>query len=178
MICSKIRITKKGASVEYLEEANGGHKRTTYTSKESPLPDLPAALAAFRPYVLDLCELPRDWAETLVITTLSIREPDENGLRGLIVHFHRGMEKANGRVMLSATPFLPECGDETSDNIKTLDDATLALITAAESAAARYVDGQHGEQIDAFEGGEDDDDDEEPVEPRRKRGRQLEGVEA
>lgn len=158
MIASKIKITKKGASVDYLEQADGGTKRIVYTSKEAPLPDLPAALAAFRPYVLDLCELPTDWKETLVVTTLSIKEPDENGLRGLIVHFHRGMDKANGRVMLSATPFLPECGDETSENIKTLDDATLALIATAEAAAARYVNGEHGEQIDAFAGAEDEGD--------------------
>jgi hypothetical protein len=183
MICSKIKITKKGASVEYLQEAPGGQKRTVYTSKESPLPDLPAALAAFRNYVLDLCELPKDWFDTLVITTLSIREPDENGLRGLIVHFHRGMEKANGRVMLSATPFLPEAGDETSDNIRVLDDATIEMIEAAERAAERYVNGEHGEQIDAFsesdegDGSEQEEPEVEDDKPKRKRSRQLAAVE-
>lgn len=159
MQCTSISITKKGAVIGYLEEANGGVKRTVYKSKEAPLPDLPAALKAFIPYVINLCGLPKKWADDMVITTLSIKEPNEDGLRGLSVHWYRGIEKANGRPMQAGAPFMPEAGENTSENIFTLDDETLALIATAEAAAERYVDGEHGEQIDAF----DDDEDVEEV---------------
>lgn len=106
MQCTKIRLTKKGAEIVYLNEAKGGKRVTTYTSKEAPLPDLTNAVKAFVPWVIDLCE----------------------------------------------------------------------------RAAERYVNGEHGEQLTFDDAGEDDEDEgEETVEeekPRRKRGRQLEAVEA
>lgn len=180
MQCTKIRLTKKGAEIVYLNEAKGGKRVTTYTSKEAPLPDLTNAVKAFVPWVMDLCDLPAHHAETLVVTTLSIREPDDDGVRGLTVHFHRLVEKANGRAHIQQTPFLPEAGDNTSENIAVLDDATIELIEAAERAAERYVNGEHGEQLTFDDAGEDDEDEgEETVEeekPRRKRGRQLEAV--
>jgi hypothetical protein len=178
-----IKLTKKGGRCEYIDEnAKGGEKTIVYKSAEPPLSDYTDALKAFVPYVLDLIDAPLAWRDSIVVTGIVVKAPDADGVRGLTVSFYRLCEKANGRAMQSNTPFMPEAGDETSENVRTLDDATVELIEAAERAAARYIDGLHGEQTSIFDGADDDetDEQEEPEEeekPKRKRSRQLAAVE-
>lgn len=174
---TKIRVTDKGVDLSWTtKKADGETISSELKSPQEPLPDLPAALQAFRPYVLDLVDLDARWGEELIITQLSIGEQtgDEN-LRNLIVTARRRCEKANGRPVVFNTPFLPEAGENTSPNIATLDDATLELIADAEAAATRYVNGERAQAT--LDLGADDDEgdveipkgDDRPVE--RKRGR-------
>jgi hypothetical protein len=143
---TKIKSTDKGVALEWVKKkAEGEEVASKLTSPQPPAPELPSSLAAFKPYVMELLDLPESWREDLIVTQLSISEQGDENLRGLIVTARRRIEKANGRPVVFNTPFMPEAGENTSENIATLDDATIALIEAAEDAAAGYLNGDRSQ---------------------------------
>src|SRR6185436_6269429 len=107
-----IRINNQGVELEYIEVKPAGPAAVKLPpSQNAPLPEFKAALAAFKPFVFSLLGLPEAWNDDVVIKGIAIKKPDDNNLRGLNVTWTRRIEKANGKEMLSNTPFLPQRGE-------------------------------------------------------------------
>src|SRR4051812_40952419 len=117
----KIRY-KEGEGVELglkLKLDNGAAEARTFTCTTPPLPELPAALAAFKPFVLGLLPLRDEEIEkddgtkaklldSLVITTLSIDEEAKTHRAGLIVTALLPIADANNRPLVLNTPRMRE----------------------------------------------------------------------
>src|SRR5438093_6067542 len=103
---TKIKFNEKsGVELAYTRKGEQGETETrNFSCAQPPKPELPAAFAAFIPYVADLLELPSEWREHLTITTLSLDEEPKTKRLGLIVTAIKPVEKANDRPLVLNTP--------------------------------------------------------------------------
>lgn len=141
----KIKSTENIAAFEWTEEAGKVKHGHSFESKERPAPELPNALNAFRPYVVDLLGLPEPWSEALTISSISLSE-DEDGRRGLIVTAVKKVERAHGNPVVINTPLMRERGESDNASNGFFDEDIAELIEAAELAAEDYV--VHGKRLD------------------------------
>lgn len=145
---SKIRF-KESEGVELVTKLkldNGAAEARDFTCATPPLPELPAALKAFVPFVADLLEVPDAWREELTITTLSIDEEPRTKKTGLIVTALLPIEKANDRPLVLNTPRMREWEDDGGEQPKgTYGEDIAALIEAAQDAARDYYRGKRGQ---------------------------------
>lgn len=155
----KIRF-KETEGVELIVKLkldNGAAEARTFTCSTPPLPELPAALQAFRPFLLSLLplrddEITSESGETthlldkLSIITLSIDEEPRTKKTGLIITALLPIEDANGRPLVLNTPRMREWEDDGSEQPKgTYGEDIAALIEAAQDAARRYYRGDRGQ---------------------------------
>jgi hypothetical protein len=71
---TKIKCNEDGVELNWsVIDANGALTTSTYSNAAKPAPELPAALAAFKEFVIDLVGLPETWRDQIVVTTLSLR---------------------------------------------------------------------------------------------------------
>lgn len=161
---TKIRCTKEG-DVELqtkIQLDGGAGEARTFTCSQPPLPELPAALQAFKPFVLSLVPIRDDEkkdedgnvvgkvTDDLRVTTLSLDEEAKTKKLGLIVTAVLPIEDANGRPLVLNTPRMREWEDDGSDQPKgTFGEDVTKLIDAAQEAANRYYRGERG-QVEMF----------------------------
>lgn len=156
---TKIKCNEDGVELAWtLVDANGATTTSTYSSKEKPAPELPAALEAFKPFVMELCELPDRWRDGLVVTTLSLTEIKEGNRRGINVSVKRAVERANGAAISITTPLMKSATENTTTDKGVFFDDIAKLIIAAENAAVAYHNGERmqGEIFQKAEEGTDD----------------------
>lgn len=140
---TKIKVNDKGVQLLWsTTDASGLTHNHDVSSPEKPAPELPEALAAFVPYVMDLLDLPPNWREQIRVTTINLNEEKETKSRGLMVSVTRKIAKASGRPVSITTPHMREATENTTATTGILDDDTLELIAKVERAAAAFVKGE------------------------------------
>lgn len=147
---TKIKVRENGVELSWTVKGSAGTDTVNHESTDKPLETFPAALNAFRGYVVELLGLPKSWLADMTVTTLSLNE-ETDGRRGLIVTAVRKIEKAANRPFVINTPLMKERGDNTSDAASGIfDPEIIDLIAEAEKQATSYRKGEKA-QIDAFE---------------------------
>ncbi len=150
---SKISITSRGVELTRQEKNAGDVEDRHLNSSSEPLPSFVDALQAFRPFVVDLLELPLTFStdekdgkviELLTVTTLNLSE-DKYGLRGLIVTAIKPIAKAYDRPLVLNTPLVREAGELPLTDAAVLTSKMLELIKLAEGEATRFVNGERGQ---------------------------------
>lgn len=157
---SKIKFrANEGVELTLKLKLDGGVTETReFTCQQPPLPELPAALQAFKPFVLTLLPL-RDEVildeegkemerllDKLLITTLSIDEEPKTKRVGLIVTSVLPIDQANGRPLVLNTPRMREWEDDGSEQpAGTFGEDVAKLIEAAQDAASAYYRGERGQ---------------------------------
>lgn len=162
---SKIKFrANEGVELTLKLKLDGGVTETReFTCQQPPLPELPSALQAFKPFVLSLLPL-RDEVilddegketderllDKLLITTLSIDEEPKTKRVGLIVTSVLPIDQANGRPLVLNTPRMREWEDDGSEQpAGTFGEDVAKLIDAAQDAARAYYRGERG-QVEMF----------------------------
>ncbi len=139
---TRVKVNEKVVELDWFTKDAAGEKReTTLQSPNRPMPALIKALAAIKPFVVDLLELPEPWEEAMSITTVNLDDGGKDNQRGIIVTAIKKVEKASGRVLVLNTPRMSEsAGDDPVDGA--LDHDTVKLIAKLEIAATAYVNGE------------------------------------
>jgi hypothetical protein len=166
---TKIKVNDEGVELAWtIIDANGATTSSTYSSKERPAPELPAALEAFKPFVMDLVGLPDTWRETLRVSVLSLLEIKEGNRRGLMVSVKKKIERANNNPVSITTPLMKSATDNTTTDKGVFDDDIAALIATAERAAEAYFKGERM-QGEIFKEGDGEQAQTDDVTKRRNR---------
>lgn len=140
---TKIKVNDKGVQLNWsTTDASGLTHSHDVSSPEKPAPELPEALSAFVPFVMDLLDLPPNWRDQIRVTTINLNEEKETKTRGLMVSVTRKIAKASGRPVSITTPHMREATENTTATTGILDDDVLELIAKAEKAAAAFVKGE------------------------------------
>src|SRR4051812_15765977 len=80
-------------------------------SADTPAPELPNAMAGFKPYVRGLVGLPDDFADRMEIRTVHLKEDDKTGLRTLQVVCILTCVGAGSKTTTFTTPLMRARGD-------------------------------------------------------------------
>ncbi len=108
-------------------------------SRERPAAEFRAVLADFVMPVLDLLQLPPEYAHEFAVVGLAINREEKDGRLGLVVTCFKKLEETNAPLVLN-TPHLREYVDGDPDG-HYLPSVMLRRIKRAELAAEHYVDG-------------------------------------
>lgn len=148
---TKIMHGEKETHLEW-EELVGEHDdviHSTLKSADTAEDSFGQAMDALIRPVLQLLQLPADYADGLHVSSVSIqhkselREPDTS--RGLVVTARKTLEATNAPLMLH-TPHLKESQAEENDIVAEI----FGLIEAVETQARRFIDGARV-QLDLFD---------------------------
>jgi hypothetical protein len=160
VLFSKIKYSENsGVELQTKIQLEGGAgEARTFTCSEPPLPELPAALQAFKAFVLSLVPLMDDYKrdesgeivghvlDDLTVTTLHVDEESKTKRLGIIVTAVLPIDQASGRPLVINTPRMREWEDDGNDQPKgTFGEDITQLIDAAQDAARAYYGGQRGQ---------------------------------
>src|SRR5438309_1841834 len=107
MAFKKIKLADGVVTLELEEKPSAQREeQRVVTSREAPHPDFVEAFAAFIPVVIDLCELPEDYADGLTVRSASL-SLDEEGNRGIVVTSLKKLSKVPAPLVLN-TPHVSE----------------------------------------------------------------------
>jgi hypothetical protein len=81
------------------------------TCTEMPRPELLDAIKAFIPYVLEICELPKDYAERMSVSAIHLNQcvQDDIDVVGLVVTAQKSLARTQAPMIIN-TPFLADPG--------------------------------------------------------------------
>jgi hypothetical protein len=108
-------------------------------SSEDPRPELLTAIAAFVPFVIEICEFPDAWDEAITISGISLSEVEMNDKKmiGIVITSMKRLELTPSPVLIN-TPFL-------------LDEAwpkgLQKAVEKLEAEALRFRDGDRAQQV-------------------------------
>lgn len=109
---TKIRHVAKTQETELKfqrEDSDRGDEETTeQKSTAAPDPEFPKALGALLPFVLALCELPKEYATGMEVRSVSFRHTE--GSWGAVVHATKEVDASTSPLNIS-TPFLRQSAD-------------------------------------------------------------------
>jgi hypothetical protein len=144
---SKVKITKD-EEVELTRADERKHSKDLIeTSGANPLPSFIDAVAAFKPFFLEVVPALEDEMDNIRVSTISLREKD--GKRSIQVSASLAVEKCNDAVISMTTPRVSEPGENPSEDALYITKPMLKLIATLEAEAERYVGGETA-QTDAF----------------------------
>jgi hypothetical protein len=117
-------------TLSWVTETLGGDVvESSLHSADLPRPEFIDAMQAFRNHVLDICELPADYAADLVVTGISLSENDSQG-RGIVVTAQKTVARAAAPVIIN-TPHVPEINEHGASLRAAAMDAIDTLVTEA-----------------------------------------------
>lgn len=138
---TKIKHNKGQTELAWTDERLSGetveHK---LTATDTPRPEFIEALQSLKVHVLDVCELPKEYGESMTIIGVSISENESQG-RGIVVTAVKKVSGANAPVILN-TPHVPE----ESEHGPTLSRSALDALNRLEEEATAYRQGQRAQQ--------------------------------
>lgn len=140
---TKIKHKDGEVTLEWNESARKDRKATILTSTDDPRPEFLHALKAMTAHVLDLCELPADYAdgESLRISSVTITDSDVLGM-GCVVTALKTLSGCPSPLVLN-TPHLSVNGSH--DDAPTLRYATIQALETLIAEAGKYRDGQRAQ---------------------------------
>lgn len=142
---TKIKHGPKGTTLTRVEDrANEDSVESTLTSHELPRPEFVAALQALQAWVLEVCELPTDYAAGMTVVGVSI-SLGEHG--GCVVTALKQVSAAASPVVINS-PHVPAVA--TRDGGGSLPRRVVEMLEALELEAERFWKGQRA-QADLFE---------------------------
>jgi hypothetical protein len=141
---TKIKHSKGETEIIWKEEngLTGESIEHKLTCSEPPRPELVDALQAFTSYVIELCELPSEYGDTLSVTGVSINENEHMGT-GIVVTSLKKVSKANSPVVIN-TPHLSK--DASCDGGPKWPVYVAGMLDALESEATLYRQGRRSQQ--------------------------------
>lgn len=146
---SKIKWNGMKVFLAWIDKKGKTEIEHHLNSYDTPAPELPKALSAFVPIVLDLLELPQAYRDDLRVTGLSINEEgDERS--GLVVTCQKKIAQANSPLILN-TPHLREPVAPTEHGaVGFFTNGMSEAIDKAQVAAIDYYRGKRA-QTEIFE---------------------------
>lgn len=147
---TKIKHNKGTTTLTRVEDRSQQESiEQTLTSHDDPRPEFVTALQALTAWVVDVCDLPADYAEDMRITGVSL-SPGEYG--GCVVTALKSVSGANAPVVIN-TPHVPET--PTSENGPSLPAAVCEMLASLEGEADKFWRGERAqaELFDAPAGG-------------------------
>jgi len=108
-------------------------------SSEDPRPELLTAIAAFVPFVIEICEFPKAWDEAITVSGISLSEVEINDKQmiGIVITSMKRLEMTALPVIIN-TPFLV---DEAWPK------GLRKAVEKLEGEALRFRDGDRAQQV-------------------------------
>lgn len=146
----KIKYNGKKVHLEWSTDSGDAVIEHTLDCESKPEQDLPDAMQAFVPQVVDLLELAEGYDEGLRVTGISINY-ESSGRRGVVITSLKELDDFTAPLVLN-TPHLKE-PDLDDDDSPSWPGGWEELLKAAEAAAKGYVEGkrQPKEQPELFD---------------------------
>ena len=147
---NKIKIEDTGKVRLHFDLPQGeGYDRHEVLYKDAPLPELQKSLDTLAIHVAEICELPKEYAENMVIIGITLSHSKTN-IMGCTITAKKTL--ANKRVVLINSPHLPEEPySETGDQSAVLSVKCVKGIKLVIKQAESYRTGNRA-QADMFNG--------------------------
>ncbi len=133
----------------WTEKRDDGHEiESVLRSKDDPSPEFVDALQALAAWVIDILELPREWAIGMTVLSVSFTE-EQSGTIGLVVTSAKKIDLAES-VAATAVINTPYCPEERND--ETIWPSWLhKAIKELEHQAREFREGRARAQADMFD---------------------------
>lgn len=115
----------------------------TMSCNAAPRPEMALALQALVPDVLDICELPDDYAGGMTVASVSLSYGGDAETMGAVITALKALVGARAPLVLN-TPHLPSASYSDGDE-PTLGGETVAKLLDVEGEAFLYVDGDRAQ---------------------------------
>jgi len=151
----KIKVAKSEATardriVMEFEKPNGPEfDEYALTSGDKAAPEFHTALQALAQDVVEMCELPDDYRQRIVVKSVSLSYGGENSVMGATITAQMMLKKSNPPLMLNTPHKAEDYYAESGDPKQLLDPACMRRIHALIIEAEQFIDGKR-EQTDMF----------------------------
>ena len=143
----KVKLTKEDKIMIVFEQAAGDQwDEYSLTCSEKALPSFYAAIQALAPHVIEMCELPQDYAERIIIRGVSVSYGGEAEVMGATITAQMALMKSNCPLSLN-TPHKASdsySGGDADLNQLLSRDCIMALRTLY-AECDRYIDGERAQ---------------------------------
>lgn len=116
---------------------------------DAPATDLLDALAALRPRVAEICQLPEEYCASMEIRGVSFSYGGEGRVMGATITALKPLATANAPLVVNTPHLASESYSEDGPTDKLLSTAAIVALEAVMVEALRYIDG-HRAQRDLF----------------------------
>jgi hypothetical protein len=152
----KIKVAKTDAGKDRMhleyENRNGSEwDQLSLNSGDKPAPSFHAALQALAQDVVELCELPLDYRERLIVKSVSFSYGGEAQVMGATITAQMALRKSNAPLLLNTPHKAKDFYAETGDPKQLLDPECVERLEALMIEADDFINGVRA-QIDAFAG--------------------------
>ncbi|GJG88753.1 hypothetical protein tb265_39340 [Gemmatimonadetes bacterium T265] len=148
----KIKFDGATVTLEWTDGGRKWEKVEVFTGRELPHPDFTAALAACVPVVLDLLELPDEYAHGMTVRGVSLSVDDE-GHEGAVVTCLKALDAVPAPLVLN-TPHVST--RENAEGEPSMPDALGDALETIKREAQCYLAGGKRAQADLFSDAEID----------------------
>ena len=148
----KVKRKKQGAKIEFENATADKTDKFTFDCGDDPVPAFDKALGVLVDHVVEICELPEDYAEGMKVSSVSFSYGGPNETMGAVITAQKSLSTANSPLILN-TPHLPSepYSGNIADPSPVLDGDCVDALSEVLSQAALYIDGVR-QQGDLFEG--------------------------
>ena len=142
MRITKVKDDTDKVVIQYEHEApNGRRDKHTLECAEAPTPELRDALQALAPHVVDICELPEEYANRLSIRGVAFSYGGELETMGATITALAKLATSNAPLVLN-TPHKPsDSYAEGGDTTMCLSSDCITALTVLQEQAIGYVNG-------------------------------------
>lgn len=155
----KVKKNSKGVVTIHFQRPNGDEwDDFTMACKSPPHPDFLAAFAALVPNVIEICELPQDYTDGLVVSGVSFSYKDEDNM-GAVITAQKTLKTHPAPFILN-TPHKPVAPyAEGGDDSACLTSSCVMSLEHLQDEAMAYIGGKRGQpEPEEGEGGGGEDD--------------------
>ncbi len=152
-LVTKVKMGRKKLEIQYAverEESTDNPDVAAFKCGDAPADSFKDALAALRPHVAAMCEMPQaaEWSRNLIIEQVDILWRRENGVLAIggFVKFRKPLKKSDESLVLVT----PEKWEKTKQTKKDeeqycLTEEQAAVLNEIASEALKYVKGQRAQ---------------------------------
>ena len=134
--------------IRYDQENRSSVTRDEFSikSNEPPKAELRTALDTMAEHVIEICELPEDMKELLLVLGVSVSYNDDN-IQGLIITCQRALKHSNTPMIINTPNFSREPYSETADpDVNVFSAECAESLDDLEEKAFAYVDGDRAQR--------------------------------
>ncbi|HAP66893.1 MAG TPA: hypothetical protein DCQ99_03570 [Nitrospinae bacterium] len=150
MRIKKIKVSDEKVKIDY-EVLEGDKIKEEYslTSIDKPLPSFSTALQGLAQSVVDICELPEQDDNYIIVTGVSFSHGGEKQIMGAVISAQKKLKKTDAPLILNTPHKIADFYGETGSKQQLLDDDTIGQLYSVIEEAEKYIAGER-QQVDFF----------------------------
>jgi hypothetical protein len=143
----KVKLTKEEKIMIVFEQMAGGDwDEYSLTCSEKALPSFYQAVQDLVPHVIEMCELPADYAERIIVRGVSVSYGGEAEVMGATITAQMTLMKSNCPLNLNTPHKASDSYSESdADPNQLLSDNCIAALKALYRECERYIDGERAQ---------------------------------